>query len=119
MDIARTKNVLTYASAGIAGAAILIFNVNLAYHMATSQGGDVTCTSPTQCYDNYCTWLYLAMWVFISLLFFFCMLYCHDTYDPDDPEVANACRLQCTLIWLSWVLMIFIALELFCRVTPP
>jgi hypothetical protein len=118
MDISRTKNVFAHASTGIAVVAILIFTGNIAYHMATSQGGDITCTSQTTCYDNFCTWLYLGMWAFISMLYVFCMLYCHDTYDPDNPEVANACRLQCALIYVSWVLMILIALELFCRVTP-
>jgi hypothetical protein len=118
MDISRTKKVFTYASAGIAVVAILIFTGNIIYHMATGGGGDTTCVSPTTCYDNFCTRVYLGMWAFISMLYIFCMLYCHNTYDPDDPEVANACRLQCTLIYLSWVIVILIALELFCRVTP-
>jgi hypothetical protein len=115
----KAKNYFTYASVGLALIVILIFVGNITYHMATGSGaGDVVCDNQHHCYDSFCVWVFLGVFIFISLLYFLCMSYCQEIYQSD-PEVLTSCVHQCAAIYVSWVLVTFFVLYFLCSAPSP
>jgi hypothetical protein len=112
MDFFKLKRAVTLISVGLAVLAVALYGGTIVYRMASSTGGDITCTSPGSCYDTTCLFYFISALILVIIGYIICNWYCGTDRVPF--EEKTTCRLTCLVVFLSYAIIIVIMIEMLC-----